>query len=114
MEPSLVNRARAGIQHLPSPPRPPRFHTAPPMAPLQGIDTNRIKDSALKDLLDLLEGVSSFTLYHELELLADHQAIGPRKESPLSRSKLERPHRTLCKVLRTTGSYQISAAECVC
>lgn len=84
------------------------------MAPLQGIDTNRIKDSALKDLLDLLEGVSGLTLYSGLELLADHRAIGSREEGPLSRSKLEWPHRTLCKVLRTTGSYQILAAECAC
>jgi hypothetical protein len=67
------------------------------MAPPPGIDTNRIKDSALKDLLDLLEGVSSSrSLSRPLVL---NVKLGSRQESPSPRPKLERPHRSIHEVL---------------
>ena len=75
------------------------------MAPIPGIDTNRIKDSALKDLLDLLEGVRSYAscLSTALELTGK---LGPRQEGPVPRSKLEWIYWAFHKILGSPGVYE--------
>lgn len=75
------------------------------MAPIPGIDTNRIKDSALKDLLDLLEGVRSFTApFHSAIRLT--RKLGPRQEGPVLRSKLKWTYWIVHEILGSSGACE--------
>ena len=61
------------------------------MPPSAGIDTAHIKDTALKDLLDLLEGVRErIAVLSAVE--ADRSSTGARKEGSVSRQDAEWAH----------------------